>query len=257
MMGLLSLVRMGHLPRVDIMDLRPLTHSPSDLTLEIVCGTRYSEDDFWDKSALGQSLSALHNEARIVTRISYANRQGLPELYNRSIAAADTHDILVFMHDDVWLQDYFFVDRIIEGLGRYDVIGVAGTRRRAPRQVSWYINGYKPQPEPDWGYLSGAIGHGQEPFKGEVGVFGPVPAECELLDGVLLAARKSTLRERGVQFDPRFAFHFYDLDFCRTARHQGLRLGTFALSLTHQSQGNFDTQTWAHARDAYWAKWRD
>ena len=59
------------------MDFRPLTHSPSDLTLEIVCGTRYSEDDFWDKSALGQSLSALHNEARIVTRISYANRQGV------------------------------------------------------------------------------------------------------------------------------------------------------------------------------------
>ena len=181
----------------------------------------------------------------------------MPELYNRSIAAADTHDILVFMHDDVWLQDYFFVDRIIEGLSRYDVIGVAGTAPPRARASVVVHQRLQAPARADWGYLSGAIGHGQEPFKGEVGVFGPVPAECELLDGVLLAARKSTLRERGVQFDPRFAFHFYDLDFCRTARQQGLRLGTFALSLTHQSQGNFDTQTWAHARDAYWAKWRD
>ena len=38
--------------------------------------------------------------------------------------------------------------------------------------------------------LSGAVAHGPTPF-GQISFYGKVPATCELLDGVLLAARKS------------------------------------------------------------------
>jgi hypothetical protein len=40
--------------------------------------------------------------------------------------------------------------------------------------------------------LSGSVAHGNDPC-GAISVFGTVPAECELLDGVLLAATKSRL----------------------------------------------------------------
>jgi len=85
---------------------------------------------------------------------------------------------------------------------------------------------------------------------------GPAPAECELLDGVFLAVKKSVLRARGVRFDPAFPFHFYDLDFCRTARQQGLRLGTWPICITHQSNGGFETAQWNAGYQAYLAKWR-
>ena len=39
-------------------------------------------------------------------------------------------------------------------------------------------------------------------------------------------------------FDPAFDFHFYDLGpLCQTAREKGLRLGTWHISITHNSGG--------------------
>jgi protein O-GlcNAc transferase len=73
-----------------------------------------------------------------------------------------------------------------------------------------------------------------------------VPMACDLLDGVFLAARVKQLRTHAVRFDPQFAFHCYDSDFCYTARARGLRLGTWPLPLTHASAGSFDDQ-WIRA----------
>ena len=102
--------------------------------------------------------------------------------------------------------------------------------------------------------LSGAVAHGTAPF-GRVTSYGPVPAQCELLDGVLLAARRDTLRSRGVRFDPRFDFHFYDLDFCRSARAAGMVLGTGAVALTHRSQDAFGSADWQRNYEIYLEKW--
>lgn len=229
-------------------------HAPTPTRVELVCATRMTEDAFWTSSALGRSLCMTSHEGRLVTRISYENRRGLPEVYNESIDADNDHDILVFLHDDLWLQDLFFVERILQGLAQFDVIGLAGNTRRYPGQVGWCLN---PQGEMDVGQMSGVIGHGPVPFQGETTVFGPAPQPCELLDGVLLAARKRVLRERGVRFDPRFRFHFYDMDFCRQARARALRLGTFLMSVTHQSGGDISNADWQASRSAYLAKWGD
>jgi len=60
-----------------------------------------------------------------------------------------------------------------------------------------------------------------------------------------------------VLFDPRFDFHFYDMDFCRTARKAGLRLGTWPICLTHQSGGNFASDAWKEKCRLYREKWPD
>ena len=221
--------------------------------IEIVSATRLSEADFWNKSPLGWSLRRLERDGRLAARVAFANRRGLPDVFNERISAADSRDLLVFMHDDVWIDDYFLVDRVVEGLRAYDVIGVAGNRRRVPRQPGWaFVDGMLTWD--DRANLSGAVAHGTRPFGG-VSVFGPVPAECELLDGVLLAASKGVLQANGVLFDPRFDFHFYDVDFCRSARQRGLRLGTWPICLTHQSGGAFGTKAWAEKYRAYLEKW--
>jgi hypothetical protein len=75
------------------------------------------------------------------------------------------------------------------------------------------------------------------------------------LDGVFLAARKSTLMEKNCLFDPRFDFNFYDMDFCRTARQKGLTLGTWPICLTHQSAGQFDSARWHKSLRLYLDKW--
>ena len=103
--------------------------------------------------------------------------------------------------------------------------------------------------------LSGSIAHGKQPF-GPISFFGAVPADCELLDGVFLAAKKRALTVNGVLFDPRFDFHFYDMDFCRSARQRGLRLGTWPICLTHQSGGAFGTEKWVEKYRVYIEKWK-
>lgn len=207
--------------------------------IEIVSATRMAQSDFWAKSPLGLSLRRLR-DTRLAPFITFENRRGLPEIYNERITAQSGHEILVFMHDDVWIDDYFLADRVIEGLKSYDVIGVAGNLRRVPNQPAWpFILKDGEFLWDDKINLSGRIANGAGPFGNIISYFGSVPAECELLDGVFLAAKKSVLTGNNVLFDPIFDFHFYDMDFCRSARVKKLRLGTWPICLTHQSGGSF------------------
>ncbi len=157
------------------------------------------------------------------------------------------------MHDDVFIDDFFIADRLLAGLAEFDVIGVAGNTRRQPMQPSWFH--CNDAFEADLPHLSGAVAHARTDSS-PISYYGATPAACELLDGVFLAARKSTLRDSGVRFDPRFSFHHYDLDFCRSARRAGLRLGTWPLAITHRSTGTFGPE-WHSALALYREKWGD
>jgi GT2 family glycosyltransferase len=223
------------------------------MQVEIISATRKTAADFHTDSALGISLRRLSYDKQIVARIAFGNTRGLPDVYNEGLTAAGSDSIVVFLHDDVWIDDYFFGQRIAEGLNAYDVIGVAGNRRRISGQPAWAFVDLSFT----WDqrqHLTGAVAHGKHPF-GSVAYFGSAPAECELIDGVFLAAKKSALTEKRVSFDPRFDFHFYDMDFCRTARQSGLKLGTWPICLTHQSGGAFGTEKWQKAYRTYLDKW--
>ncbi len=223
--------------------------------IEIVSATRLSREEFLEKSALGISLRRLSRDTRLRGAIAFSNSRGLPAIYNARITAPDGSDVVVFMHDDVWIDDYHLADRVLDGLEAYDVIGVAGNRRRVPGQPAWAFIDEK-RTWDERANLSGRVAHGQRPF-GDVSYYGDASAECELLDGVFLAARRSRLLDKEVLFDARFDFHFYDMDFCRSARAKGLRLGTWPICLTHQSGGNFAADAWKEMYRLYREKWPD
>src|SRR5690606_26598197 len=105
-------------------------------------------------------------------------------------------------------------------------------------------------------HLAGAIAHGDAPL-GKVGIFGPMVAPVELLDGVFIAGRHHALSAAAVRFDPRFDFLFSDLDFCRTARRADLSLGTCPISVTHRSTGNPNSPAWHEGVAVYREKWPD
>jgi GT2 family glycosyltransferase len=226
--------------------------------IEIVSATRLPESEFWNKTALGISLQRLaHDHHRFRFHVAFANSRGLSTVYNARITADADVEALAFVHDDVWIDDYFLAHRILEGLKTYDVIGVAGTTRYMKGRPGWTLmNDSSLSVEEAKKDLSGAIAHGQNPF-GPVSFLGELPADVEFLDGAFIAARKSVLNEKGVQFDPRFEFHFYDIDFCRSAREHGLRLGTWPICLTHQSGGGYGTPKWKETHRVYMAKWNE
>lgn len=224
------------------------------------------EEEFWKKSALGASLRRVAFDITIKTQIAFENEQSLADVYNQALAQASEAQTLLFIHDDIWLDDCYFSGRIAEGLRNFDIIGVVGNKRRLPRQAHWLFpngpsnreqdpNTLDLQPDSDE-YLAGLVAHGQLPF-GRIAFFGPSPAPCELLDGVFLAAQAQTLKKAAVQFDPRFKTHFLDMDFCRAARQKELRLGVWPISLTQQSKGHFVGPEWTSAYWDYVDKWGD
>lgn len=224
--------------------------------IEIVSATRMNEQDFWQHSALGQSLvTQLIQNPNLSVNVTFENTCGLSEVFNAAIAQADDEAILVFIHDDVWIDDAQFTQAVLAGLNQFDIIGVAGNKRRLPKQPAWaFID-----TQFTWDTqenLSGKVAHG-ETAQGKISEYGDVPAECELLDGVFLAAKKQTLVTQQVRFDPQFDFHFYDLDFCRSARLADLTLGTWPIQLTHQSGGAFGSASWQWHYQQYLQKWHE
>jgi glycosyl transferase family 2 len=220
-------------------------------SVRIVCATRATREDFVRKTSLGASLERISSHRLFEVAVSYNNHLGLPLVYNREIVDANRNKALVFVHDDVWIDDFFFAQRINEALGAFDIVGLAGNVRGGAEQCTWAFRdkpGSWDAPE----NLSGAVAH-----KGRgVSWYGPTPREVKLLDGLLLAARASSLLRTGVRFDPIYRFHFYDLDFCRTADRAGLRIGTWPIAVTHASGGRYGTGEWRSAARTYFEKWQ-
>jgi predicted O-linked N-acetylglucosamine transferase (SPINDLY family)/GT2 family glycosyltransferase len=229
-------------------------NSSTNRHVQIVSATRYSEQDFWRKSALGLSLHRHLKQSRGVSAsVAFNNTLGLSDVFNQAIEQADDNAILVFVHDDVWIDEANFVDTLIAGLERFDVIGVAGNKRRLPNQPAWlFVDTALNWDEPE--YLSGTVSHGLHAF-GKSSFYGEAPAACELLDGVFIATTKSALESAHVRFDHQFDFHLYDIDFCRSAREAGLHLGTWPIKLTHQSKGAFGSPHWGQKCQLYFNKW--
>lgn len=224
----------------------------------IVVATRVSQDEFFEKTATGRSLMTQQDLWDADLQLFPDNRAGLPAVYNAIIdRARDDPANLIFLHDDVHILDYFWLDRIAEGLKRFDILGLAGNKRRLPHQPFWVYKNYRLRTIEDREFLSGVVGHGKSFPPSNVSSYGPVRQQVLQLDGVMLCANSELLLQRGLRFDERFHFHFYDLDFCRQANQLGLTMGTWDISVMHESVGNTGSSMWEQAANRYFEKWGD
>lgn len=223
--------------------------------VRIVCATRVSAEAFKTETALGRSLAVgFADLPYLELALTPENRQGLPAVYNAALRKALRDPaILVFVHDDVMLFDYYWPEELFVGLQQFDIVGLVGNRRRLPRQPSACFKD-EAWTQDDFGHMSGYVAYGPE-IPGRVTRFGPVGLECKLLDGMFLAAHSEVLLRHGVWFDEDFDFHLYDLDFCRLAEAKGLRMGTVPISIQHMSAGALATPAWSANFDRYLAKW--
>lgn len=222
--------------------------------VRLVCATRVTAEEFGARSALGRSLRLYPSLFEL--RLFPSNTQGLPLLYNTAIReSASDPAILVFIHDDVHLLDFYWPTRIFNGLEKFDIIGLAGNRRRANRQPAWRFLDDRLSRD-DRENLSGVIAHGKNWPADYISAYGLPGHEVKLLDGVMLAVRSETLLAKNLFFDEAFDFHFYDLDFCRAAEQRGLRMGTWGISVMHESDGAFGTPEWREGYTRYLSKWK-
>lgn len=235
---------------------RPPAATCAAETIRVVCATRKEREEFYSATALGKSLS-LYRPPAVELRLFPGNTLGLSAVYNTAIEeSAGEQEILLFVHDDLHLCDFHWAGRLREGLAAFDIVGLAGNRRRVPGQPGWGMTDEKLTAE-QRGNLSGIVAHGKGFPAETVNVFGPPGQRVALLDGLFLAVRSRTLQSKSLRFDERFDFHFYDLDFCREAEQAGLAMGTWPIAVVHESRGGYVSDSWRQGYERYLEKWGD
>lgn len=226
------------------------------MKITLVVGSRTSETDFLRTTATGRSL-AFNKPPFLDLRLFPNNKEGLSKIYNQAIRECISNpSTLVFAHDDLHFLDYFWFNRILEGLAHFKIVGLAGNLRRVPRQPSWaFVDTRFIWDKRE--YLSGVVGHGNSFPPRKLSKFGLPRQRVMLLDGLLLGCESETLINNNLFFDERFDFHFYDLDFCRQAESKNISCGTWDLSLIHESRANFASESWKSSYQKYLDKWGD
>lgn len=223
--------------------------------IRFVCATREAREDFFTRTALGRSL-ALYRFPFVEYRVFDRNTRGLPTVYNEGIVESLANPaVLVFIHDDVHLCDFFWAGNILGGLQKFQVLGLVGNKRRLPKQPSWAFTDENLTSDA-LENLSGVIGHGKGFPSQSLAAFGPSAQKVKLLDGVMLVAHSETLARTKIRFDERFDFHFYDMDFCRQCEAKNVSMGTWPISVVHESGGGFGSPGWTSAYDKYLDKWQ-
>ena len=220
------------------------------MTLRLISASRLDEASFAERSLLGQSIQhRVH--ARLPRTIHTSNSIGLPELYNQALHSCN-EDILLFCHDDLALPSEPLAPLLHAQLERFAIAGLCGNSRDEGH-LSWH---WRPNGMGwDFPYLRGAITTITASTRRK-DVFGIGNTPVQLIDGVLIAVNRRQLLDHGVEFDPRFNFHFYDLDLCRNARRQGLSIGVIQLDCIHASGGHYGSAAWREEAERFCQKWQ-
>jgi lipopolysaccharide biosynthesis glycosyltransferase len=229
--------------------------------LLIVTATRESAERFFTHTALGQSITQLRERGiQVKVHAAANNAKPIGTVYNAAILERWANHIIVFVHDDVRFDDIYLAHRLHEALQHYDIVGVAGNRRRYFGQPAWHRPRFLKHDGPKDDLLGSVfhdtldMPHARRKMN-ELSRFGDSPGSAQLLDGVFIAVRGKTLLKKEVRFDASLGFHFYDLDFCRTATQAGLHLGVWPIALTHKSVGGYESRGWRAAYQKYLGKW--
>jgi len=176
------------------------------------------------------------------------NKKGLSKLYNEFLYNKKyKNDILLFVHDDVELEDIFLVEKLSNS--PYVVTGLAGTKK---------IDLNKP---PAWHLMSnradtvGEVAHTTE-NKVWTTVFGPTNSRSLLIDGLFIAVDVNKALEKKICFDEDFDFHHYDLAFCLDCNNKKASVGILPIRVVHHGLGDsMNTPEWTASAKIFSAKY--
>lgn len=213
-----------------------------DKTIRFVVATEHDRQSFLTTDFYKFKQRAIADTPftnNFIFDIVYENKSGLPAIYNQYITKEYIDEYVVFVHDDVQIADIFAYDKIVEGLSKYDIIGLAGTTKIVNKDYpAWHIMAGWSDPNVGKKYSVGEVAHKFSDGAVTTSVYGPVDKRALILDGLFLGVKIESLLKVNCTFDEDFNFHHYDLSFCLRANKAKLKMGAIQLFCTHAGIGD-------------------
>jgi hypothetical protein len=186
------------------------------------------------------------------------NTDALSVVYNRQLDLAGDDDKIVFVHDDVMIEDVFVIDKLKSAFTRFSIVGIAGMT--GPVTIKppflWHLTGPVQNRRgevsnfsvrPEYTKTEQFMLSDKFSIPRYTTSFGPTLSYATLIDGVFMALDVGKLREAGIRFDEQnpAKFHFYDLNLCLDAVNKGVVIGVVPIRILHCSVGlTHPTQDW-------------
>lgn len=209
-----------------------------------VVATQYSEKDFWEKSQMAFFLDKSGYKQN--SFIIYENKEGLPKVYNSFITEENIFKRLIFVHDDVIIEDLFWEEKLTLAFEKYDIVGLAGSKKcdLTSPVCAWHLMCSRED-------LVGEVAHSHQK-KIWTTIFGPTESRALILDGLFLAVNVKKLLETNTRFDENFQFHHYDMTFCINANKNKLKMGVYPIRVVHFGLGDsMNSQEWKESAQKF------
>lgn len=204
-----------------------------------VVATQKSQEEFNKNSQIALFLDK--SGYRSKCKVFYENKTGLPTIYNRFISENNKDKRIIFVHDDVLIEDLFFEEKLDIAFEKYDIVGLAGSKKcDLSRPPAWHLMSDKED-------HVGEVTHSSNKMVWTT-CFGPTSERALVLDGLFLAVNVKKLLDTDTKFDERFSFHHYDITFCLRANKSKLKMGVAPIRVTHFGLGDsMNTPEWHHS----------
>jgi hypothetical protein len=186
------------------------------------------------KRSINKIIRALPNEL-IMHFYKENNTEGLSKCYNTFLKENGKHfDYIVFVHDDVYIDDFNIHEKLETYHKDFDIVGLAGgINPKIQKLALWHIMcGGMGGPN-----LRGAVAHSFNDKQIFMTSFGPTPSRVVLLDGLFLSINTKRINEVGFKFNENYTFHHYDIASCLDANKLKLKLGVAPIWVIHKSPG--------------------
>jgi GT2 family glycosyltransferase len=194
-----------------------------------VVATTKTTEEFAKNSQIALYLDKSGDRSN--SKIVFENKKGLPRLYNSFINETNKNKKIIFVHDDVLIEDIFLEEKLDIAFEKYDIVGLAGSKKcDLSKPPAWHLMSDRQD-------HVGEVTHSKDKNSWTT-CFGPTNSRALILDGLFLAVNVSRLLETNTEFDERFGFHHYDITFCLRANENKLKMGVAPIKVTHFGLGD-------------------
>lgn len=126
--------------------------------VKTITATTKSEIEFRKFTLLGRSLELIPDSNQIDVNAVFNNfgqrRIGLSKIYNMFLRPEFAEEILLFIHDDAYINDWNIVYRLNEAIEQYDVAGIAGNTDPDFAEPSWALGWNREKYPTGWQSIS-------------------------------------------------------------------------------------------------------